>query len=113
MRHSPMLITSSRRKIDQNVANEIKMSMETGILSNNNNEVSHRMSRSSQRQSAIARKSRRSRAAAELKVANGTSGKKKKKSNEPLPSASSSGRVKTSRGRAGNSILLILLIWLC
>jgi hypothetical protein len=48
------------------------MSMETGILSNQNNEVvSHRMSRSSQRQSAIARKPRESHAAAELKVVNG------------------------------------------
>ncbi|KAJ7835870.1 hypothetical protein B0H13DRAFT_1913361 [Mycena leptocephala] len=61
---------------------------------------------SSQRQSAIARKSRESHAAAELKVVNGASGRKKRKksADETLLSASSSGRVKTSRGRAGPSI---------
>ncbi|KAJ7879348.1 hypothetical protein B0H13DRAFT_2543696 [Mycena leptocephala] len=103
---TPVEALESRRKIDQNVADEIKMSMETGILSNQNNELSYRMSRSSQRQSAIARKSRESHAAAELKVVNGASGRKKRKksADETLLSASSSGRVKTSRGRAGPSI---------
>ncbi|KAJ6563092.1 hypothetical protein DFH09DRAFT_1364226 [Mycena vulgaris] len=120
---SPVEALESRRKIDQNVADEIKMSMETGILSNPNNELSHRMSRNSQRQSTIARKSRESREAADisdelqlqinastaltktlkaqLKVAKGTSSKRKKKSDEMsvILSASSSGRVKTARGR--------------
>jgi len=103
------------------------MSMETSIPSNPNNELSHRMSRNSQRQSTIARKSRESREAADisnelqlqidastvtktlkaqLKVAKGTSGKRKKKSDETpvILSASPSGRVKTARRREEPSI---------
>ncbi|KAJ6483018.1 hypothetical protein DFH09DRAFT_950106, partial [Mycena vulgaris] len=133
---SPVEALESRRKIDQNVADEIKMSMETGILSNPNNELSHRMSRNSQRQSTIARKSRESREAADisdelqlqinastaltktlkaqLKVAKGTSSKRKKKSDEMsvILSASSSGHVKTARGREGDLLLFMLLIQL-
>ncbi|KAJ7291881.1 hypothetical protein C8J57DRAFT_1588616 [Mycena rebaudengoi] len=122
---SPVEALESRRKIDQNVADEIKRSMETGILSNPNNELTHRISRNAQRQSAIARKSRESREAADvskelqlqikastaltkslkeqLKATKGTSGKKKK-SDETILSASSSGRVKTARRHAEPSI---------
>ncbi|KAJ6453855.1 hypothetical protein DFH09DRAFT_871440, partial [Mycena vulgaris] len=63
---SPVEALESRRKIDPNVADEIKMSIETGILSNPNNELAHRMSRNAQRQSTIAHKSRESREAADI-----------------------------------------------
>jgi hypothetical protein len=42
------------------------MSVKTGIVSNPNNEMSHRMARSSQHQSNAARKSRESRQAADI-----------------------------------------------
>ncbi|KAJ7922381.1 hypothetical protein B0H13DRAFT_2655645 [Mycena leptocephala] len=51
-------ITGDRRKVDKNVAEEIQMSLKTGILSNPNNELSHRMARNNQRQSAAARRAR-------------------------------------------------------
>ncbi|KAF8123707.1 hypothetical protein K438DRAFT_1116471 [Mycena galopus ATCC 62051] len=47
-------------------ADEIKMSLETGILSSSNNDVSHRMARNSQRQSAVARRAAESRDAADV-----------------------------------------------
>ncbi|KAJ6574016.1 hypothetical protein B0H10DRAFT_1696492, partial [Mycena sp. CBHHK59/15] len=63
---SPVEALEIRRKVDQNVADQIKMSLETGILSNPNNEISHRLARNSQRQSAVARKSHESREVADL-----------------------------------------------
>ncbi|KAJ7746150.1 hypothetical protein DFH07DRAFT_776446 [Mycena maculata] len=45
-----------RRKVDMNVAQEIQMSLQTGILSNSKNEFSYRMARNSQRQAATARR---------------------------------------------------------
>ncbi|KAJ7429457.1 hypothetical protein B0H11DRAFT_2406428 [Mycena galericulata] len=48
------------RKLDHNVLNEIKTSLTTGVLKNANNELFHRMGRSSQRQSAAAKRSRES-----------------------------------------------------
>ncbi|KAJ7138486.1 hypothetical protein C8R43DRAFT_1109764 [Mycena crocata] len=55
----------SARVVDQNTASEIETSMQTGILTNVNNDVANRMARSMQRQSAVARKSRESRAQSE------------------------------------------------
>ncbi|KAJ6608201.1 hypothetical protein B0H10DRAFT_1750827, partial [Mycena sp. CBHHK59/15] len=63
---SPVEALEIRRKVDQNVADQIKMSLETGILSNPNNEIFHRLARNSQRQSAVARKSHESREVADL-----------------------------------------------
>ncbi|KAJ7088992.1 hypothetical protein C8R44DRAFT_892614 [Mycena epipterygia] len=59
-------LKGDRRVVDQNVAREIGMSLEGGILSSPKNEVSHRMARSFQRQSNAARKSRASRQAANI-----------------------------------------------
>ncbi|KAJ7906219.1 hypothetical protein B0H13DRAFT_1716365 [Mycena leptocephala] len=130
---TPVEALESRRKVDQNVAEQIKMSLETDILSNPNNEFSHRLARNSQRQSTVARKAHESREAADvskqlqlqlaadaekrrasnlvtkslkerLKNAKGTSGGRAKTASL---SASSSGRVKTARGRAGTSIRLV------
>ncbi|KAJ7705076.1 hypothetical protein B0H16DRAFT_1482466 [Mycena metata] len=115
-------------RVDTNFAEEIKISERTGILSNPNNEMSHRMSRNSQRQSATARKALESRTAADasaelqlqidaeaeksrisketmkalkaqLKAEKGKAGKGRK-SGEIL-SASSSGRGKTTQGNTG------------
>ncbi|KAJ6609443.1 hypothetical protein B0H10DRAFT_477862 [Mycena sp. CBHHK59/15] len=126
---TPVEGLESRRVVDQNVAREIEMSLETGILSNPNNEISHRMAGSSQRQSNAARKSRESRQAADiskelqlqinaeaekrrvsneltkslkeqLNAAKGKSGKGGKADGKSvILSASSSGRVKTARAR--------------
>ncbi|KAJ6550555.1 hypothetical protein B0H10DRAFT_2242638 [Mycena sp. CBHHK59/15] len=63
---TPVEALESRRRVDQNVADEIKMSLKTGILSNSNNELSHRMARNSQRQSAVARRATESRDAANV-----------------------------------------------
>ncbi|KAJ7235364.1 hypothetical protein C8J57DRAFT_1572122 [Mycena rebaudengoi] len=63
---TPVEALESRRGLDHNVAQEIKMSLETGILSNHNNEISHRMARNSQRQSHTARKARESHEAADI-----------------------------------------------
>ncbi|KAF7372724.1 hypothetical protein MSAN_00477700 [Mycena sanguinolenta] len=78
----------SRRKVDQNTADEIKLSLRTGILANANNEMSHRMARNAQRQSATVNKRGRD-----------TKGKRGKGSQETLP-ASSSGRVKAVQTRS-------------
>ncbi|KAJ7451197.1 hypothetical protein B0H11DRAFT_2289039 [Mycena galericulata] len=48
------------RKLDRTVVNEIKTSLTTGVLKNANNELFHHMGRSSQRQSAAAKRSRES-----------------------------------------------------
>lgn len=73
-----------------NVAQEIQMSLQTGILSNSNNEFSHRMARNSQRQAATARRAREK----------ASTGKRvKSKATAPVLSASSSGRVKTAKQR--------------
>ncbi|KAJ6595251.1 hypothetical protein DFH09DRAFT_1413358 [Mycena vulgaris] len=76
----------NRRVVDQNVAQEIEMSLETGILSNPNNEISHRMARSSQRQSNAARKARESHQAAniskELQLQINAEAEKRRVSNE-------------------------------
>lgn len=61
-----LTLTDSRRAADHNVAREIQTSLETGILSNPNNKLSHRMSRTSTRQSTVARKARESRKAADI-----------------------------------------------
>ncbi|KAJ6563519.1 hypothetical protein B0H10DRAFT_2239403 [Mycena sp. CBHHK59/15] len=45
----PVEALESRRKLDLNTAQEIEMSLRTGILSNPNNDISHRMSRNSRR----------------------------------------------------------------
>ncbi|KAJ7768120.1 hypothetical protein DFH07DRAFT_938446 [Mycena maculata] len=124
---TPVEALESRRKVDQTVAEQIKMSLETGILSNNN-ELSHRIARNPQCQSAVARKAHESREAADipkqlqlqidaeaekrrasslltkslreqLKAAKGTSGGRGRGKTASL-SASSSGRAKTPRGRA-------------
>ncbi|KAJ6620851.1 hypothetical protein B0H10DRAFT_1689824, partial [Mycena sp. CBHHK59/15] len=63
---TPVEALESRREVDQNVAREIEMSLETGILSNPNNEISHRMARNFQRQTTAARKARESREAADI-----------------------------------------------
>ncbi|KAJ6451197.1 hypothetical protein C8R45DRAFT_1083775 [Mycena sanguinolenta] len=125
------LTSEPRRKVDENVADEIQLSLESGILTNANNDLSHRMARNSQRQTATTRKSRESRAAvdqsrdiqlqidaeaekrrastaltkdfkAQLKAAKGTSGKRgKAKAKAVILSASSSGRVKMTQSRMG------------
>ncbi|KAJ6469411.1 hypothetical protein C8R45DRAFT_1167059, partial [Mycena sanguinolenta] len=81
---TPVEAVESRRKVDTNTAAEIKLSLQTGILANNNNDMSHRMARNAQRQSATARKAGRDTKAKRGKV----------------PSASSSGRVKVARTRS-------------
>ncbi|KAJ6531494.1 hypothetical protein DFH09DRAFT_1409252 [Mycena vulgaris] len=63
---TPVEMLESRRKVNINVTEQIKMSLETGILSNPNNELSHLLARSSQRQSAVARKAHKSREAADI-----------------------------------------------
>ncbi|KAJ7232622.1 hypothetical protein B0H12DRAFT_189986 [Mycena haematopus] len=128
---TPVEALESRRKVDEIVAQEIKMTLQTGVLTNSNNEMSHRMARSSRRQSTKARKSRESHEAADLsrdiqfqidmeaekrrasnaltknlkeqlKAAKGTSGKQgKSKATASILSASSSGRVRTARNRTG------------
>ncbi|KAJ7025077.1 hypothetical protein C8F04DRAFT_1301207, partial [Mycena alexandri] len=126
IRLPPVEALEARRIVDTNFAEEVKMSLRTGILSNSNNDLSHRMARSSQRQSAIARKASESRTAADAsaelelqivaeaekrRVSNETTkalreqlkiekGKRKKGKAGEILSASSSGRVKTTRGRA-------------
>ncbi|KAJ7720096.1 hypothetical protein DFH07DRAFT_1009047 [Mycena maculata] len=62
---TPVKALESWRKVDQNVAKQIKMSFETGILSNNNR-LSHRIARNSQRQSAVAHKAHESREAVNI-----------------------------------------------
>ncbi|KAJ6615770.1 hypothetical protein B0H10DRAFT_1949652 [Mycena sp. CBHHK59/15] len=83
---TPVEAVESRRMVDLNFAGEVKMSIQTGILSNPNNEMSHRMARNSQRHSAAARKAHESR---------------KTKTLRAQLKASSSGRVRTVRPRAG------------
>ncbi|KAJ7120623.1 hypothetical protein C8R43DRAFT_849508, partial [Mycena crocata] len=58
IRLTPDQALESRRQVDENVAQEIKMSLQMGILSNSNNELSLRVARNSQRQSAAARRAR-------------------------------------------------------
>ncbi|KAJ7861941.1 hypothetical protein B0H13DRAFT_1528962, partial [Mycena leptocephala] len=55
---TPVEAVESRRIVDLNFAEEVKMSIQTGILSNTNNEMSHRTARNCQRRSAAARKAR-------------------------------------------------------
>ncbi|KAJ7270000.1 hypothetical protein B0H12DRAFT_1310429 [Mycena haematopus] len=54
------LMVPSRRKVDNDVADEIRMSLKTGILANPNNELSHRMARSTQHHSSAMRKANES-----------------------------------------------------
>ncbi|KAF8175007.1 hypothetical protein K438DRAFT_2047804 [Mycena galopus ATCC 62051] len=56
----------SRRKVDSDVAQEIEMSLSTGVLANHNNEMSNRIARGSQRRSAAARKASEAREAEDL-----------------------------------------------
>jgi hypothetical protein len=73
---------------------EIQMSLKTGILSNN--ELSHRMARNNQRQSAAARRARE----AHEKAAKAPSGNRgKSRATAVVLSASSSGCVRTTRPR--------------
>ncbi|KAJ7785121.1 hypothetical protein DFH07DRAFT_934967 [Mycena maculata] len=58
---SPLEALESAQVLDEQVAQDIKMSLRTGIISNPNNEVVNRMSRNVARQSATARKARESR----------------------------------------------------
>ncbi|KAJ7509224.1 hypothetical protein B0H11DRAFT_1847103 [Mycena galericulata] len=109
--------------VDTNTVDEIQTSLQTGVLTNSNNEVSNRMSRNSGRQSKSAQKSRESREqATERKELEGQlaeevearrassartkdisarlklvkeSSKKKSSSAPSVLAASSSGRVKT------------------
>ncbi|KAJ6474954.1 hypothetical protein C8R45DRAFT_1010906, partial [Mycena sanguinolenta] len=114
---TPVEALESRRKVDQNVADEIQLSLESGILTNSNNDLLHRMARNSQCQTATVRKSRESRIDAEaekrrastaltkdlkaqLKAVKATSGKRgKSKAKTVILSASSSGRVKMTQSR--------------
>ncbi|KAJ7670029.1 hypothetical protein DFH06DRAFT_1321054 [Mycena polygramma] len=125
IRLTPVEALESRRQVDENVAQEIKMSLETGILPNHNNELSHRMARNGQRQSAAARRARESSEASDiskdlqLKIAASIAATKslkeqlkatkpskqgKSKAKAPILSASSSGRVKTARTRTDTPI---------
>ncbi|KAF8197632.1 hypothetical protein K438DRAFT_2118253 [Mycena galopus ATCC 62051] len=63
---TPVEALESRRKVDSDVAQEIEMSLSTGVLANPNNEMSNRIARSSQRRSAAARKASESREAEDL-----------------------------------------------
>ncbi|KAJ6549761.1 hypothetical protein B0H19DRAFT_1264671 [Mycena capillaripes] len=63
---TPVEALESRRRVDHKVADEIKMSLKTGILSNSNNELSHRMACYSQPQSTVARRATESRDAANV-----------------------------------------------
>ncbi|KAJ7689326.1 hypothetical protein B0H17DRAFT_640822 [Mycena rosella] len=56
----------SAQAVDEKVAEEIQMSIRTGIMANPNNEIVHRLARNGQRLSASARKTRESRQATEL-----------------------------------------------
>ncbi|KAJ7466644.1 hypothetical protein B0H11DRAFT_1869800 [Mycena galericulata] len=83
-------VEALERRVDMNVAQEIQMSLQTGILSNSNNELSHCMARNTQRQAATARRAREK----------ASTGKRaKSKATAPVLSASSSGRVKTAKQR--------------
>ncbi|KAJ6605854.1 hypothetical protein B0H10DRAFT_2195382 [Mycena sp. CBHHK59/15] len=112
---TPVEALESRRRVDQNVADEIKMPLKTGILSNSNNELSHRMARNSQRQSAVARRATESRDAAnvskDLQRRIDEEAEKRRLSNETTKflkaqlkdaKASSSGRVSSAPARRGN-----------
>ncbi|KAK6996359.1 hypothetical protein R3P38DRAFT_2800060 [Favolaschia claudopus] len=127
---TPVEALERRRYIDQNTAEEIEMSLRTGILVHTNNEMSQRMSRNTQRQSATAQKAQDSYAAADLahqlqlqieaeaekqrlsketskalkaqlKESKAKSGKARKAD----LTASSSGRVKAGRGRRASPSL--------
>ncbi|KAF7377145.1 hypothetical protein MSAN_00133600 [Mycena sanguinolenta] len=89
---TPVEAVESRRKVDMDVAKEIKISLRTGILANGNNEMSHRMSRNTQRQSTTARKARERQSKAKSKG--------RKKSDDLT--ASSCGRVKAVPSRSRN-----------
>ncbi|KAJ7848348.1 hypothetical protein B0H14DRAFT_3867235 [Mycena olivaceomarginata] len=62
----PVEALEAVRIVDERVAWEIEMSIQTGIMANLNNEVVHRMARNSQRNSTRARKQRESREAADV-----------------------------------------------
>ncbi|KAJ6600905.1 hypothetical protein B0H10DRAFT_1923681 [Mycena sp. CBHHK59/15] len=65
---SPVEAIESARRVDQGVVNEVRASTITGVLSNSNNEMFHRMSRNVQRQSTAARKSRESEELGDIKA---------------------------------------------
>jgi hypothetical protein len=50
----------SAQKLDRKVADEIEVTLRTGIFANPNNEQSHRVARNATRQSTRARKARES-----------------------------------------------------
>ncbi|KAJ6602957.1 hypothetical protein B0H10DRAFT_2230061 [Mycena sp. CBHHK59/15] len=101
----PVEALESRRKLDLNTAQEIEMSLRTGILSNPNNDISHRMSRNSRRQAATAEKEQESRDAAKPKAKASSRRGKSTRAGTTTLSASSSGRVKT-QGRPEPSPVL-------
>ncbi|KAJ7763836.1 hypothetical protein B0H16DRAFT_1455086 [Mycena metata] len=100
--------------VDRNVADEIELSLKTGILANPHNESSHRAARSTTRHTTTSKKApeqvekrRESNALSkdlkeQLQAINPTSGRSGKQAAPPLLSASSSGRVKSVPVRAGN-----------
>ncbi|KAF8217297.1 hypothetical protein K438DRAFT_1954146 [Mycena galopus ATCC 62051] len=111
-------------RVDSDVAREIAMSLSTGILTNPNNEMSHRVAQNAQRQAAAAQKARESHDTADLakdlrlqieeaaartkelkaqlKATKGTSGRGKSDASAIL-SASSSERVRTAPARAART----------
>ncbi|KAJ7465327.1 hypothetical protein B0H11DRAFT_2307912 [Mycena galericulata] len=93
---TPVEALESRRKVDENVAQEIQMSLRTGILVNPNNELSHCMARNNQRQSAAARRAHERAQKAPMAA---TTKRGKAKATTTVLSASSSGRVRTPRQR--------------
>ncbi|KAJ7742369.1 hypothetical protein DFH07DRAFT_1063777 [Mycena maculata] len=58
--HSVLTLASSARKVDERIAREIEISIQSGILVNSQNESSHRRARNTTRQSTTIRKSRES-----------------------------------------------------
>ncbi|KAJ7794014.1 hypothetical protein B0H14DRAFT_3558479 [Mycena olivaceomarginata] len=95
---TPVEALESRRRVDERVAQEIQMSLQTGILSNTNNEMLQRMARNSQRQSTAARKVRETRDAADTSKQFQLQIDAEVEKNA-VPRLQ--GRIKTTRGRSG------------
>ncbi|KAJ6605987.1 hypothetical protein B0H10DRAFT_1956974 [Mycena sp. CBHHK59/15] len=83
---------------DETVAHEIQASMRTGILTNPNNKVVHRMARNVQRVSAMAGKARESREQSDAETR--LKGELAEELEARILSVSSSGRVKTATGKS-------------
>ncbi|KAJ7714640.1 hypothetical protein B0H16DRAFT_1435391 [Mycena metata] len=122
---------TAAHEVDHNVADEIELSLKTGILANPHNESSHRLARNTTRHTTTSKKAhesqqqndaaqvlrarlaeqleerRKSNALSkelkeQLQALNTTGGRSGKQAAPPLLSASSSGRVKSVPVRAGN-----------